>query len=132
MKLAVDTDTPFFKSVTEVIPDVVAPVSVKVRLVRFTGLIPGFVMTICSNDTPEAPGNCELLPGGDDPCETSTVTGVGDGVGVFVGVPVFTRVLVTVEVTVRVALLVAVEVGVSVAVFAKVLVKVGVAVLLGV
>ncbi len=127
VKLAVDTGTPFFRRVTEVIPEAVAPVSVKVRLVKFTELFPGFIITICSTVTPEAPGTCTELPGGLVPCEFSTVTGVGEEVSV--GVPVFTRVFVGVSVAVKVGLAVAVKVAVLVAVFVKVLVAVMVGVL---
>lgn len=99
------------------------PVSVKVRLVKVTLLLPGLVISICWTVTAE-PGSAMEFPGGFAPCEAITVTGVevhvtvGEKVAVKVGVHVGLEVdvRVAVEVVVFVAVLTKVFVGVEVVV----------------
>ncbi len=125
LNVALVTDTPFSYTVTDVMsvegfPDVL--VSVKTRLVSVTGLLLGFDTRTCCTVTADAPGTWLVFGGGEVPCETCKVTGVGVGVdvtvgvGVDVGVNVFvgTFVDVLVGVGVEVAVLVGVGVGVGV------------------
>ena len=96
LKLAVATTTPFFSKDTEVIPVVEAPVSVRVKLLRVTLLLPGLFNWICWTVTPVVPWIWVEFPGGLGPWEACSVTTVG----------------VAVRVIVAVALLVVVKVGV--------------------
>jgi hypothetical protein len=112
VKGVVEITVPSATRDTELIPVEEAPVSVRVKLLKVTLLLPGLVSWICCTVTPAAPGIWVELFGGLDPCEACTITTVG----------------VKVNVTVEVGLWVAVEVVVRVAVFVKMLVAVKVAV----
>jgi hypothetical protein len=112
LKLVLEITVPLSTSDTEVIPVVEVCVSLKVKLLKVTILLPGLLNRTCCIVTLEAPGTWVELEGGFEPCEACTVTSVG----------------VPVSVMVEVAVLIAVEVNVLVAVFVKVLVGVAVAV----
>jgi hypothetical protein len=143
-KLVVEMTVPLSTSDTDVIPVAEVFVSLKVKLLKVTILVPGFVNRICCIVTPEAPGIWVELEGGFEPCEACTITSVGVpvnvmvevtvavAVGVVVLVAVFVKVLVDVDVAVWVAVLVdtpfvTVGVKVWVGVFVAVLVTVEVA-----
>ncbi len=122
LNVALVIDTPFSHSVTDVTSVEAFPVSDKTRLVSVTGLLLGFVTWICCTVTPDAPGAWIEFEGGEAPCETCKVIGVGVGVNVTVGV------LVGVDVAVDVFVGTFVDVLVGVGVEISVLVGVGVGV----
>ncbi len=82
LKAAVAISVPLADKLIDVIPVGGVPVSERVILVSVTGLPLGLFTWICWMGTPEAPGIWMELPGGLNPCEAETVTGVGLKVGV--------------------------------------------------